>query len=105
MSTDSNNDLEESASGWLVLRDSGNWTAADQVRLDEWLDASTLNRITFLRLELAWEESARLKALGAGIPGDRPPPPGEWNLTPFFDSNRSRAQEDVADDVADRGRA
>lgn len=96
MGTDRNNDVEESAGVWLTWRDSGNWTAADQARFEAWLDASTLNRITFLRLELAWEESARLKALGAGIPGDRPPPPGEWNLTPFFDSSRARAQDDAA---------
>jgi len=91
--TDRNDDVEESAGAWLTRRDSGNWTAADQARFEAWLAASTLNRITFLRLELAWEESARLKALGAGIPGDRPPPPGEWNLTPFFDSSRARAQD------------
>lgn len=89
MSTERTNEIEETASDWLVRRESGQWTPADQARLEQWLDASTLNRVAFLRLELAWEESARLKALGAGVPGNRPPPPGQWNLTPFFDSHRA----------------
>lgn len=82
------NEIEETASEWLIRRESGQWTQTDQAGLEQWLDASTLNRVAFLQLELAWEESARLKALGAGIPGNQPPPPGQWNITPFFDSHR-----------------
>jgi transmembrane sensor len=89
VSTDRTNTIEEAASDWLIRRESGQWTDADQARFEQWLDASTLNRVAFLRLELAWEESARLKALGAGVHGDQPPPPGCWNVTPFFDSNRA----------------
>lgn len=85
MGTDSTLKTEAVASDWLMRRDAGPWTDVDQARLDAWLNASTLNRVAFLRLELAWEDAARLKALGAGITGDRPPPPGRWNLTPFFD--------------------
>jgi transmembrane sensor len=85
MGTERTNKIDAAASAWLIRRDSGSWSAADQARLEEWLHASTLNRVAFLRLELAWEEAARLKALGAGVPGDTPPPPGHWNLTPFFD--------------------
>lgn len=77
---DRTNVIEETASDWLVRRDSGNWDSADQAALDAWLAASTEHRVTFLRLELAWEDSARLKALGAGIAGDLPPPPGHWNV-------------------------
>jgi transmembrane sensor len=79
------NEIDQVAGDWLVRRDSENWSAADQERLEGWLSASTLNRVAFLRLELAWEDAARLKALGAGIQSDQPPPPGHWNLTPFFD--------------------
>jgi transmembrane sensor len=89
VSTERTNTIEEEASAWLIRRESGQWTHTDQARLEQWLEASTLNRVAFLRLELAWEESARLKALGAGVPGDQPPPPGCWNVTPFFDSNRT----------------
>ncbi len=86
MGTERTNEIDDVASDWLVRRDSGSWTDADQANFDQWLDASTLNRVAFLRLELAWEEAARLKALGAGIQGDLLPPPGRWNLTPFFGS-------------------
>jgi transmembrane sensor len=87
MGTERTHRIEVEASDWLIRRESGEWSAADQARLDEWLNHSTLNRVAFLRLELAWEDAARLKALGAGIAGERPPPPGHWNLTPFFDSH------------------
>jgi transmembrane sensor len=86
MGTERTNEIDATASDWLIRRDSGAWTDADRARLDQWLHASALNRVAFLRLELAWEDAGRLKALGAGIQGDQPPPPGRWNLTPFFDS-------------------
>jgi transmembrane sensor len=95
VSTERTNTIEEAASDWLIRRESGQWTDADRARFEQWLDASTLNRVAFLRLELAWEESARLKALGAGVPGDQPPPPGCWNVTPFFDSNRTAVHGDT----------
>jgi transmembrane sensor len=91
MGTKRTHKIDAVASDWLIRRESGAWSAADQARLDEWLNAATLNRVAFLRLELAWEDAARLKALGAGIAGDRPPPPGRWNLTPFFDSHASES--------------
>lgn len=87
MSSNRSADTEAIASDWLVRRESGHWTQADQLQLEQWLDAATLNRVAFLRLELAWEECARLKALGAGVAGDEPPPPGSWNITPCFDSH------------------
>jgi transmembrane sensor len=94
MGTERTNQIDAAASAWLIRRDSGSWSAADQACLEEWLNASTLNRVAFLRLELAWEDAARLKALGAGVPGDRPPPPGHWNLTPFFDPHASGSSPD-----------
>jgi len=95
VSTERTNEIEEAASDWLICRDSGQWTQADRGRFEQWLEASTANRITFLRLELAWEESARLKALGAGIPADQPPPPGSWNFTPFFKQHHKDAGDAV----------
>jgi transmembrane sensor len=85
VSSERTEDIEEAASDWLIRRDCGQWTEADQSRFELWLEATPLNRVAFLRLELAWEESARLKALGAGVPGHQPPPPGQLTLTPFFD--------------------
>jgi transmembrane sensor len=86
MSTEHTQEIEYAASEWLIRRDGGTWTLADEARFQAWLDASTLHRVAYLRLELAWEDAARLKALGAGITGDQPPLPGQWNLTPFFEA-------------------
>ena len=99
MGTERTHKIDAVASDWLIRRESGTWSAADQARLDEWLNAATLNRVAFLRLELAWEDAARLKALGAGIAGDRPPPPGRWNLTPFFDSRESESPDNDLETV------
>lgn len=86
MSTERTNEIEATASAWLIRRDSGTWTEADQARFQQWLNASTLHRVAFLRLELVWEDAARLQVLGAGIRTDQAPARGRWNLTPFFDS-------------------
>lgn len=88
MSTERTPEIEAAASEWLIRRDSGAWTQDERARFEAWLAASSLNRVAFLRLELAWEEAARLKALGAGIPGDHPPPRGAWTLTPFFEPDQ-----------------
>jgi transmembrane sensor len=95
MGTERTKQIDAAASAWLIRRDSESWSAEDQAGLEQWLNAATLNRVAFLRLELAWEDAARLKALGAGISGDAPPPPGHWNLTPFFDATapESRPEE------------
>lgn len=85
MGTESTQAIEEAASAWLIRRDSGVWTPADEACLQRWLEASSLQRVAFWRLEVAWAEAARLKALGAGISSERPPPRGEWTLTPFFE--------------------
>lgn len=76
--------IETTASEWLARRDGGNWSDADQVSLNEWLRASTANRVAYLRLEAAWAEAGRLKALGAGLPIDQIPVPGTLGGHPFF---------------------
>lgn len=68
--------IEALAAQWLTRRESGNWREADQAELDAWLDASTAHRVAFLRLDVAWNEAARLRALGAGIPAGHPAPRG-----------------------------
>ena len=79
--------IDEAAGDWLARRDSGAWTAADQVDFDRWLNASDLHRVAYLRLEHAWEEGLRLKALGAGVPAGRLPPRGHL-FSPFFDPSQ-----------------
>jgi transmembrane sensor len=59
----------------LIRHDSGHFTEAEQLQFDAWVCGSTLHRVAFLRLELAWEEAGRLVAFGAGIAEDLPLPP------------------------------
>lgn len=73
MSATDNRQIERIAAEWLAQRDSDRWTDDDDVRLADWLSASTAHRVAFLRLEAAWEESGRLKALAAGRDAAGPP--------------------------------
>lgn len=83
---DSNNDSEKAAAAWLARRVGEAWSDADESALDQWLNASTRNRVAFIRVKAAWQEAARLKALGAGRPAGVMPATGEWQLSPFFDA-------------------
>jgi transmembrane sensor len=58
--------IEEQAAAWLQKRDSEDWSAADQAQLTRWLEADTHHRVAYLRLEAAWAEMNRLRAVGAG---------------------------------------
>ena len=78
--------IERIAAAWLARRDAGAWPAHEQARLDAWLSACTAHRIAFVRLEAAWHQSDRLKALGAGVASGTLPARGAWTLSPFFDS-------------------
>lgn len=72
----SHRDIEDTAAAWLTRRDAGEWSAAEEAELARWLEASTSNRVAYLRLEAVWEEARRLKALGAGRPPGSVPPRG-----------------------------
>ena len=87
VSRNSGEAIDEAAGDWLARRDSGAWTAADQVEFDRWLNASDLHRVAYLRLEHVWEEGLRLKALGAGVPTGRVPPRGQL-FSSFFDPSQ-----------------
>ena len=59
--------IEEIAANWLARRDGEGWSAADQVALAQWLDASTAHRVAYIRLEAAWRNARRLKTLAARV--------------------------------------
>jgi transmembrane sensor len=59
--------VEDQAAAWLVRRDAGRWSDADQAALDRWLQTSTAHVVAFVRLETAWQRTHRLKALDAGL--------------------------------------
>lgn len=91
--------IERTAAAWLAQRDSGRWSERDQARLDAWLSEATAHRVAFLRLESAWRESGRLKALGAGVAAGTLPRRGQWGASPFFgqrDGESALPQNDAA---------
>lgn len=77
----SSSQIELLASAWLARRDGNNWSAQDQRQLDSWLLESTAHRVAYLRLNAAWRQSDRLKALGAGVPTGSVPERTTWGLT------------------------
>ena len=70
--------VEELASRWFARRQSAVWTDADRSLFDAWLGEHPAHRIAYIRLDAAWNEAARLKALGAGVPPGVIPPRGSW---------------------------
>ena len=65
--------IEEMAAEWLARQDCGSCSEAEQVALNAWLDASTAHRVAYIRLQAAWRQSRRFKALAAGVPLDELP--------------------------------
>ena len=61
---DSAAQIERQAADWLALQAGSNWSATDQAELTRWLEASTANKVAYIRLEAAWNQANRLKALG-----------------------------------------
>jgi transmembrane sensor len=80
--------IEAQAAQWLARRDSGQLTATETAELAAWLDASTANRIAFIRLESAWQQADRLKVLGVGLEPGELPSPGGWRDSPYFASRQ-----------------
>jgi transmembrane sensor len=93
----SNKQIEETAASWLARRDGGAWAADDQNALSAWLREATAHRIAFLRLQAAWSQADRLKALGAGVAAGEVPAPGAWGASPFFEDHLDRRDEEIAD--------
>ncbi|GAB2532488.1 FecR family protein [Rhodanobacter koreensis] len=88
----SSRQIELIASAWLARRDGDKWSAHDQLQLDAWLRESTAHRVAYLRLDAAWRQSNRLKALGAGMPAGSVPERGVWGLTSLPESRATRSE-------------
>jgi transmembrane sensor len=70
---ESREQLENEAAAWLFKRDAGEWTESDERSLSVWLQGSNARRVVFLRLDNAWSEASRLKALNAGTVAGQSP--------------------------------
>ena len=84
MSEESTAQIEQAAGDWLARRDARAASPEEQQEFEAWLNRSVLHRVAYLRLKNVWNDAQRLRALGAGIRSDLPPPPQSWNLSPFF---------------------
>lgn len=82
--TDNHRQIERDAALWLARRDAGGWGNTQQTALASWLDESTAHRVAFLRLEAAWNETARLKTMAAGASFQQIPVRGAWQDSPYF---------------------
>lgn len=76
--------IEQCAADWFEKRLSGQWSEVDERALQTWLAASLAHEIQYLRIESAWQQLARLKAVGAGVPADKVPPRHSWGDVRFF---------------------
>jgi transmembrane sensor len=92
MAMASSRQIELIASAWLSRRDGAEWTAHDQLQLDAWLQESTAHRVAYLRLDAAWRQSDRLKALGAGVLAGAVPERGAWGMAPLPESRATPSE-------------
>ncbi|MEJ1961009.1 MAG: FecR domain-containing protein [Gammaproteobacteria bacterium] len=72
------------AAHWIARRRGENWNEEDAVELEAWLNASTGNRVAYLRLQALWRDADRLKLLGVGVKREGPPTPADYAGSPFF---------------------
>lgn len=95
--------IERAAAAWLARRDGGDWSPGDQLEFDAWIAQSTAHRVAWLRLQAAWAQSDRLKALAAGVPAGEVPARGAWSASPHAPRGEAQAsgQDDRDDDTFD----
>jgi transmembrane sensor len=77
--------IEQLAGQWIARRDRSDWSGHDEAEFQAWLGQSTAHMVAFVRLEAAWKQAKRLKALAADVQPGQVPAPENWQLTPFFD--------------------
>ena len=79
---------ESAAAAWIARREQGDWSPADQAALDAWMASSIDNRVAWLRLSSAWQETDRLKTLCNDAPAGTVPKSDGVRL-PFFAEHQS----------------
>lgn len=89
--------IEEAAARWFARQHSDAWTDADRAQFETWLDAAVAHRIQYLRIVTTWDQSARMKALSAGVSPGTIPPRDSWGDQRF--SGGSTAQAETTGDA------
>ena len=67
----------ECAAAWIIRRENGDWTDADEARLDAWLAQSDGNKAAYWRLRRSWAEVDRIRSVGRAA--DLSPPAARVN--------------------------
>ena len=92
--------LEQTAAAWISRRDTGPWSVADAAALDSWLAESAGHRVAYYRLNAAWHEAGRLRALKGSTalisPSARRRGPQVADVVEALDSARTRSHPPVA---------
>jgi transmembrane sensor len=70
-------ELEQAAATWIARREGGAWTEADATSLAAWLAQSAGHRVAYYRLNAAWIEAGRVRAVDAAAPAAGTPPPAD----------------------------
>lgn len=70
--------IEAIATRWVVRRHDEAWSDSDEAAFQQWLQASTAHRVSYLRAEAVWNQIGRLQALGAGLPPGVVPERKTW---------------------------
>jgi transmembrane sensor len=89
--------IEEIAAQWLARKDCEEWSDADGAALTAWLDASIAHRVAYIRLEAAWRQARRLKALAGGAPNDQIARLPKWQCLPQLRRRPLSAVSDTAE--------
>lgn len=59
--------IEQEAAGWLLALEDGPLSTTDEAAFEAWMEASAKHKAAFWRMEYAWEEAGRIRALGPAI--------------------------------------
>ncbi len=98
----SSRDIERVAADWLAQAEAGRLDAAGHAEFERWLQSATAHRVAYVRLRAAWRESARLKAIGAGVPSGQVPSRGAWRAAAWWATSGGAAESDPAHSGAGR---
>jgi transmembrane sensor len=71
-------EIETVAARWLIRREEPDWSAADEARLQAWLDQSYANKAAYWRLECGWRKADRIGALGPEVAALSLPARSRW---------------------------
>ena len=87
---------ETAAAAWLARREGDEWSVSDEAEFDAWIHASIDNRVAWLRLKSAWQQTSRLKSLVTSAAVGAVPAPDQAHL-PFFDSRSEDRKGGMSD--------